>query len=162
MRLGGGQDPNQGTPSTAMSGGDARGGFTGGDAKNLANNAAQLNADAGDLVKQMLANGATRNDVKDIEEVRKYLQQLGDPNAYKDPSGVQELTQSALEKLKSWEFNMRKKFDTSNDRLYLSGSDQVPKGFQSVVEEYFKKLGLQSGKSGGSAPAPAPKKGGGN
>ena len=42
----------------------------------------------------------------------------------------------------------------TSDQLYLTGADQVPKSFQSVVDEYFKKLGAASGKGKG--------KGGGN
>ena len=115
----------------------------------MTNNATQLANDAGALINQLRGAGATSNDLKDIEEARKMLAALSSTSAYKDPAALNDLAQTALNKLKKWELDIRKKLDMTSDQLYLTGADQVPKSFQSVVDEYFKKLSAASGKGKG-------------
>ena len=38
------------------------------------------------------------------------------------------------------EFDLRKRLGTDNNQLSLSGSDEVPAGFRTAIEEYYRKL----------------------
>ena len=68
------------------------------------------------------------------------LQQLGEERAYGNPEGMEKLQQAALEKLQTFEFNLRKKAEPSQDSLALSGSDEVPAGFRDQIAEYYRQL----------------------
>ena len=50
------------------------------------------------------------------------------------------LQAAALDKLKKFEFNLRKKADGADQPLSLSGSDEVPAGFRTAIEEYYRAL----------------------
>ena len=58
---------------------------------------------------------------------------------FADPRGLDELQAAAIDKLKKFEFGLRRKAD-GNDSLSLSGSDQVPDGFRQAIEEYYRSL----------------------
>ena len=68
------------------------------------------------------------------------LQQLGNEAAYGNPEGLEKLQQAALEKLQSFEFNLRKRAQPDQDSLALSGSDEVPAGFRDQIAEYYRQL----------------------
>jgi hypothetical protein len=36
--------------------------------------------------------------------------------------------------------------DTSNEQLFLSGSDDIPASFKTLIEEYYRQIGKKSGK----------------
>ena len=46
----------------------------------------------------------------------------------------------ALDKMKKFEFDLRKKADGGDQPLSLSGSDEVPGGFRQAIEEYYRSL----------------------
>ena len=48
---------------------------------------------------------------------------------------------NAIDRLKKFEFALRRKTENGNDSLSLSGSDQVPDGFRQAIEEYYRSLG---------------------
>ena len=83
---------------------------------------------------------------KDLEEVVRQLRQLDSESAFRDPLGVQELTNAALETLKKFEFDLRKKLDKSSNALFLSGNEEIPPNFHKLVEEYYKSLAKKGGK----------------
>ncbi len=68
------------------------------------------------------------------------LQQLGNDQAYGNPEGLSKLQAAALEKLQTFEFNLRKKAEPNQDSLALSGSDEVPAGFRDQIAEYYRQL----------------------
>jgi hypothetical protein len=53
---------------------------------------------------------------------------------------MEKLQQAALEKLQTFEFNLRKKAEPNQDSLALSGSDEVPAGFRDQIAEYYRQL----------------------
>jgi len=128
-------------------GGDARpnGSFANRDVRNQA---AQLASDAQDLRRQLAQSGGTQSDLKNIDEVIKALQALKGDGVNTNPSGLQELSAAALDKMKKLEFDLRKRTDTTSDDMYLSGADEAPTKYRPLVDEYFRAL------SKGSAPAP--------
>jgi hypothetical protein len=50
------------------------------------------------------------------------------------------LQAAAIDKLKKFEFSLRRKVENGNESLSLSGSDQVPEGFRQAIEEYYRSL----------------------
>ena len=83
---------------------------------------------------------------KDLDEVARQLRALDNDAAFRDPLGVQELTNAALETLKKFEFDLRKKLDKSSNTLFLSGNEEIPANFKNLVEEYYKSLAKKGGK----------------
>ena len=58
-----------------------------------------------------------------------------------DPANLLALQAAALDKLKRFEFGLRRKADADNkEQLALSGSDEVPAGFRTAIEEYYRAL----------------------
>jgi len=62
-----------------------------------------------------------------------------------EPRGLPQLL-AAVDRLKRFEFDLRKKVETDDQRLFLSGSDEVPVGFREAVEEYYRALAKKSSK----------------
>ena len=67
-------------------------------------------------------------------------QAFDNDRVYADPRGLEQLQAAAIDKLKKFEFSLRRKAETGNDSLSLSGSDQVPDGFRQAIEEYYRSL----------------------
>ena len=68
------------------------------------------------------------------------LRAFDNDRVYADAKGLEQLQAAAIEKLKKFEFSLRRKADAGNDSLSLSGSDQVPEGFRQAIEEYYRSL----------------------
>ena len=47
---------------------------------------------------------------------------------------------------KQVDFNLRRKLDAGNESLALSGSDEVPAGFRTAIEEYYRLLAKKATK----------------
>ena len=61
--------------------------------------------------------------------------------SFADPRNLAALQANALERIKNWEFDLRKKAEGADSRpLSLSGSDEVPSGFRTQIEEYYRSL----------------------
>jgi hypothetical protein len=93
--------------------------------------------DADQLRRDLSAAGMNPRDLDDIVN---QLRQLGDEHAYQNLEGVDKLQTAALEKLQAFEFSLRKKANPEQETLALSGSDEVPSGFRSQIEEYYRQL----------------------
>ncbi|MEZ5317750.1 MAG: hypothetical protein R2752_10150 [Vicinamibacterales bacterium] len=77
------------------------------------------------------------------------LRGMSPEQATQNPQGLAQLSGEALEKLKKLEFDLRKRVDTTNDQLFLSGSEDVPAPYQAVISEYFRNLSRKTGGGGG-------------
>lgn len=135
------------------------------DSRQFRNTAQQLAQDAQDLKKSLQQAGANQKDIQSVDDIAKALKGMDNDKAVADPRQLQELSAQAVEKLSKLELDLRKRVDTSNDDLTLSGSEEMPTGFKDLVQEYYRTLSKKAG-SGSSTPAPqqAPtttKKGGG-
>ena len=97
----------------------------------------ELGRDAQQLRQALQAAGVNP---QDLDMVMRGLAQGENTNAYSDLKGLQQLQAAALDQLKKFEFNLRKKLDAENNTLSLSGSDEVPSGFRQAIEEYYRQL----------------------
>ena len=135
---------NQQTASSA--GGDAR---PTGDSKQIANQAKQLANDAQALKGQLQQGGVKPQDLKPVDDVIKALKDMTNEKALQNPKGLQDLYTTAVEKFKLLEFEIRKRVDTTNEQLFLSGSDDVPPSFRTLIEQYYKSLNKKPAGPGG-------------
>ena len=89
--------------------------------------------------------GVPPKDLTPVDDVVKALQDLGNEKNLQNPAGLQELYQTAVQRFKTLEFEIRKRVDTSNEQLFLSGSDDVPPAFKKLIEEYSRALAKKGG-----------------
>ena len=127
-------------------GGDSRAGNFRGDARQMANQATNLADDASRVRRQLQQAGVGQRELQPIDEVVKALRALGDEKVYGDPTGLQDLYATALDKFKKLEYDLRQRTDTSSQQLYLSGSEDVPPNFKALIEEYYRALSKKGGK----------------
>ena len=143
-----GGDRNGSPQNGGAYGGDARnwGGYGGGwygyrwnpdDIRQFRNQWREWANDAEALRRQLQQAGMSP---RDLEDVLRDLRQFENDRLYADPQGLEKLQAAAIEKLKKVEFALRRKADTGNESLSLSGSDQVPEGFRQAIEEYYRSL----------------------
>ena len=92
---------------------------------------------AEDLRRVLADAGAS---TRDLNDVINQLRGFDSDKLYNDPRALQELQAAALDRLKKFEFDLRKKIGSDNNQLGLSGSDEVPAAQRQNVEEYFRKL----------------------
>lgn len=94
--------------------------------------------DAEALRRQLQASGVSN---KDLDDIIRDLYRFDNDRLYADPNGLAMLQAQVTDKLKKFEFNLRRKADSAGpDSLSLSGSDQVPEGFRQAIEEYYRSL----------------------
>ena len=132
--------------NASSSGGDAR---PNGDPRQLANQARNLANDAQQIRGDLQRAGVQARDLKPVDDVIKALRDMTDANKLQNPKGLQDLYSTAVEKFKMLEFEMRKRVDTTNEQLFLSGSDDVPPAFRSLIEQYYRSLNKKPAGAGG-------------
>lgn len=80
-------------------------------------------------------------DSQDLEEAIEALRRLQDENVYRDLPQIALLQEELRESLRRVEFTLRREVEGEReDRVFLSGSDEVPTGFRKLVEEYYRSL----------------------
>jgi len=77
---------------------------------------------------------------RELDDIIRDLERFDNDRLYADPKGLEQLQAAATDKLKKFEFTLRRKVEAGNDSLSLSGSDQVPEGFRPAIEEYYRSL----------------------
>ncbi len=79
--------------------------------------------------------------VESLDEVLRRVQELERQRTYNDPDELRRLQLAVIEGLKEFEYSLRRELrGEGEDRLLLSGSDDVPAGFRELVEEYYREL----------------------
>ncbi len=91
--------------------------------------------------------GRIRRILQSVDEIAKLLRGMDSDRAAGDPQGLQQLAATALDKLTKFEWDLRKRVDTSNDALYVPGSEDVPSNYKDLIEQYYRALSKK--KSGG-------------
>ena len=119
-----------------------------GDARQVRNQAGELANDAQSLRRQLQGSGGTQNDLRAVDDVLKALRALESSTNLGDPVEMQQLSAVALDKLKKLEFDLRKRVDTTNNDLFLSGSEEVPAKTKDQIYEYFRQLAKRAGGGG--------------
>jgi hypothetical protein len=77
---------------------------------------------------------------RDLEEAIRALRRLQDQKTY-EPRALGRLIASVVEGLKSTEFALRRELEgPDREKLFLSGGQDLPPGWQSLVEEYYRSL----------------------
>ena len=107
------------------------------DRRQLQRQLREWQGDAQALRQQLQAAGIN---ARDLDEVMRNLQSLGTDRSYEDLKGLEQLQAAAIEQLKKFEFDLRKRAEPAHDSLSLSGSDEVPAGFRTAIEEYYRSL----------------------
>jgi len=69
------------------------------------------------------------------------LEALATDRNFKDPLGLAELTSQVADDIKMLEYVLRREADGERPALQLSGSEELPPGYRSMVEEYYRTLG---------------------
>ncbi len=111
-----------------------------GEVRQWANQANQLANDTQNLRRQLQQGGVNAGDLQAVDEVVKALRALGDERNYQaSASNLQQLFSTAVDRFKALEFELRKRLDTTSEQLYLSGSEDVPPNFRSLIEEYSRR-----------------------
>jgi hypothetical protein len=133
-----GGDPRGSPFGGGGAGGRVRPGLTPDQARQLRGEARERLADAEALRREMVQQG---QDVAQLEEVMRSLRGLDREGIYADASQLQLMQTQAAENMKAYEFALRRALlGESRDKLYLSGSDEVPEGYRKLVEEYYRGL----------------------
>ena len=87
--------------------------------------------------------------VPDLQSIIERMKAFDEKQIYLDPLGFDELQGSLLEELKQFEYWLRRELEgIGNEKLFLSGSDQVPSEFRKLVEEYYRSLSNEPGGGG--------------
>jgi hypothetical protein len=131
------------SPTDRGGGGDSR---PGADWRQIQNSARNLANDAADVRRQLQQAGVAQKDLVPVDDILKALRDLGSDQGLRNPKGLQELYTAALDKFKALDFAIRKRLDTSSEQLYLSGSEDVPEAFRTLIQEYYRQLAKKGGK----------------
>ena len=99
--------------------------------------AQEWQADAEALRRQLTEAGVN---TREFDQILRDLQQINNPQAYVDPQNLAALQAQALDKMKKFEFGLRKQLDGGDQPLSLSASDEVPSEFRQAIEEYYRSL----------------------
>ena len=76
-----------------------------------------------------------------LGEVIGALRELDRENVYLDLAELNRLQSQIVEGLRQLEFGLRRELEgEGQDRVFVSGSDEVPTGFRRLVEEYYRAL----------------------
>ena len=85
-------------------------------------------------------------DSRQLDEVVSALRQLDRERVYSDLAEVERLQEQIIEGLRQLEFGLRRELEGEDrDRVFVSGSDEVPTGFRKLVDEYYKALSRDPG-----------------
>jgi hypothetical protein len=69
------------------------------------------------------------------------MRRFEDARLYGEPRGLAQLVASVVQGLKSAEFAMRREVEgPDREKLFLSGTQDLPPGWQALVEEYYRSL----------------------
>jgi hypothetical protein len=121
--------------------GNARpGNFTGDDVRQFRGEARRYSQDLEALRRSLRGEGV---DTRDLDEILRRLKSLDDDRVYRDVQELARLQAAVSDGLRRFEFGLRRKLDGEAKDVLLSGSDDVPAEFKTLVEEYYRSLARQ-------------------
>ena len=135
---------NQGRPNANLNAGDAQGGLNPQDVRNMRNQAGEFVRDA-QALRDLMRQAGLADDARAVDDLIRSLRPLEGTGAYGDLSNLQQLQSSALTKAQQLELNLRQRLDTTNNQLFLSGSEDVPPRFRGLIDEYYRQLAKKTG-----------------
>lgn len=97
----------------------------------------ERSGDAEALRRALEEGGVSSQDARSLVQ---RLESLASGRNFKDPRGIAELTAQIADDVKMLEYVLRREIEGTKPRLQLSGSDDLPPGYKSLVEEYYRAL----------------------
>jgi hypothetical protein len=79
-------------------------------------------------------------DPAELDRVIAELRRLETGRLFSDPTGLERLERDVLERLKAFEFALRRRVEGDSNRPLVGPGDQVPPKFRELVEEYYRSL----------------------
>ncbi|HEX9892728.1 MAG TPA: DUF4175 family protein, partial [Gemmatimonadales bacterium] len=79
-------------------------------------------------------------DPAELDRVIAELKRLETGRLFSDPSGLERLERDVLDRLKAFEFALRRRVEGDTNRPLVGPADQVPPKFKEMVEEYYRSL----------------------
>ena len=128
--------PGGGSPQGDLAAG-GRPRFTPGDSRQLRRELRERLREAEALGREMGGAGGPY----DLSDVVRGLRRGDSEQAFQEPRGLERLVAAAVEDVKAAEFALRREIEgPDREKLFLSGSQDVPAGWQRLVEEYYRSL----------------------
>ncbi len=144
-RLGGSDQGGVGTPDGG-GGGRRPGSVSPGDIRQFRREIRERVQEAQELQGILEQEDLEVLDGRQLDEVVAALRALDSERIYSDVAEVKRLQAQIIEGLKQLEFGLRRELEGEDgDRVFVSGSDEVPTGFQKLVDEYYKALSRNPG-----------------
>jgi hypothetical protein len=79
-------------------------------------------------------------DAQVLDEILRRLRELDSERVYKDVAELERLQTFVAEGLKRFEYGLRRQTGDEADRALVTGADDVPAEFRTLVEEYYRSL----------------------
>ena len=77
----------------------------------------------------------------DLDQMIRTMRALDQDRVYDDPEEVLRLQEAVVQGIKQLEFRIRRELGADdNEQVLLGGSQEVPEGFETLVEEYYRAL----------------------
>jgi hypothetical protein len=94
---------------------------------------------AQELRRELASEGI---DLADLDRAIADLQRLESGRPFGDPLGLERLQADAIERLKTFEFNLYRRLGLGDGNRPTAGTPaQVPPEYRALVEEYYRSLG---------------------
>jgi hypothetical protein len=140
----GGQDTTAGGPMQGENTAGGRPGYVtpGGDARQWQRELRERRADAEALRSEL---ERMELDPAELDRVIAELKRLESSRVLADATGLNRLQEDVLERLKAFEFALRRRVEGDAAKPLAGAGDQVPPRFRELVEEYYRSL-ARSGK----------------
>ena len=106
-----------------------------GDVRQWANQATQLANDTQELRNQLQQAGVGGKDLSPSTRSSRRCARLATSATTRTWATCESLYSAAVDKFKELEFELRKRTDTTNEQLYLSGSEDLPPNFRALVDD---------------------------
>jgi len=131
------QDGGGPGPAGGAAGGDRRGELSPDQIRQFRSEARQREGEARELRNLLREEG---QNVEDLDGVIESLEALQRTRVYGDPLELARIQEEVIQGLRRFEFALRRELDIGADRVFLSGSDEVPADYRELVEEYYRAL----------------------
>lgn len=103
--------------------------------------ATQRLQEAGALRREMTASGRTAQDVRDLDAAINGMRQLAGSGAYRNAEELARIQQDVVAGVARFEFGLRRSIlGEDTEKVFLPGGGEVPNGFRSLVDAYFRSL----------------------